>query len=891
MPSLTGDFLGTLPSMSTPPIAGAEIRKAFIDFFSARGHTVVPSSSLIPVDPTLLLTVAGMVPFKPYLLGDEPAPYPRAVTSQKCIRTVDIEIVGTTARHMSFFEMMGNFSFGDYFKEKAIPWAYEFSTEVLGFDPDRLWFTVHQTDDEAAAIWIDGVGVPADRVQRRDRDNFWQMGVAGPAGPCSELFYDRGPAFGSEGGPIVDEERFMEFWNLVFMQYIQDEPYHVVGNLPAKSIDTGSGLDRVAVLRQDVADIFAIDLVRPVLAAGERATGVRYGSSPSSDVSLRILADHGRAITFLIGDGVVPSNEGRGYVLRRVLRRAVRHAWQLGSETAITPHLIDATVEVMSSAYPALRAARDGITEMAEREEMRFRRTLESGHSLLATEMDSLASGTTLAGATAFRLHDTFGFPVELTEEIAAERGLVVDRSGFDAEMTAQRERGRTARTKAVASEASPLYRGILDAFGVTAFLGYDQLDTESEVLAIIRDGQSVKSALAGAEVEVFFGGTTFYGESGGQIGDTGAASTETGTMRIGDTQLPVAGLYGHRGTIETGTLQVGQRAVLSVDAGRRERIRKSHTGTHILHSALREVVGAHVQQAGSLVESGRFRFDFSHFSALDDEQVLAVEQLANERIIANSAVRAYQMSRAEADEMGALAFFGDKYGEQVRIVEAGNYSRELCGGTHVPTTGQIGPLVVVGESSIGSNLRRVEAFTGSLAYEYLTGLRRQLSMAADHLRVRPGDVGAAAGALVARTRAQEERIEAFEAQDRAQLAANIAAGAVTVGRAQVVVAEASGFNPEALRLLAMQVRDRLGSGIAVLGTVRDGKAGLVAVVTADLVAAGVSAAAIVGAAAKVVGGGASRDPELSQAGGPHGDRVGDALAEARRAAATALGG
>ena len=877
--------------MSNHPVSGAEVRKAYLDFFAGRGHTVVPSASLIPVDPTLLLTVAGMVPFKPYLLGEERAPYPRATTSQKCIRTVDIDIVGTTARHMSFFEMLGNFSFGDYFKEKAIPWAYEFSTEVLGFDPERLWFTVHHSDDDAASIWIDQVGVPANRVQRRDRENFWQMGVAGPAGLSSELFYDRGPALGDDGGPVVDEERFMEFWNLVFMQYVQDEPYHVVGDLPAKSIDTGAGLERVALLTQGVANVFATDLVQTVLAAGERATAVRYGASPAADVSLRILADHGRAITFLIADGVVPSNEGRGYVLRRLLRRAVRHAWQLGAQRAVTPHLVDATIDVMSPGYPALRGSRDGIVEMAEREEMRFRRTLESGHTLLAGELEGIGEGGTLPGATAFKLHDTFGFPVELTEEIAAERGLIVDRGGFDAEMAAQRERARAARTKTGANEAAPVYRGILDAHGASGFVGYEILQVDSEVIAIVRDGAAVPSAAAGAEAEVFFAGTPFYAESGGQVGDTGTATTETGAMRITDTQLPVAGLHGHRGKVESGKIMVGQRARLAVDAGRRERIRKSHTGTHILHSALREVVGSHVQQAGSLVESGRLRFDFSHFTGLDEDQVLAVEHLANERVIENSAVRAYQVSRAEADEMGALAFFGDKYGEQVRIVEAGAYSRELCGGTHVPTTGQIGPLIVVGESSIGSNLRRIEAFTGSAAYEYLAGLRHQLDTAAGHLRVRPEEVGNAAAGLVARTRAQEERIEAYEEQARSRLAADLAAGAEQIGKSRVVVAEASGFNPEALRLLALQLRDRLGSGIAVIGSEREGKAGLVAVVTRDLVANGVSAAAVLGPAAKLVGGGASRDPELCQAGGPRGDRLGDALAEARRSARAAVSG
>ncbi|HEX5630159.1 MAG TPA: alanine--tRNA ligase-related protein, partial [Acidimicrobiia bacterium] len=491
---------------------------------------------------------------------------------------------------------------------------------------------------------------------------------------------------------------------------------------------------------------------------------------------------------------------------------------------------------------------------------------------------------------TAFKLHDTFGFPVELTEEIAAERGLGVDRAGFDTEMAAQRDRARSARTKATVTEASPLYRGILDSYGATGFVGYELLEFDSEVLAIVRDNEAVGTAPAGAEVEVFFAGTPFYGESGGQVGDTGGVTTDTGVVRIVDTQIPVAGLHGHRGRVESGTISVGQLARLTVDAGRRERIRKSHTGTHILHGALREVVGPHVQQAGSLVESGRLRFDFSHFSGLDDEQLRAVEELANERVIANAAVRAYQVSRTEAEEMGALAFFGEKYGEQVRIVEAGSYSRELCGGTHVPTTGQIGPLIVVAESSIGSNLRRIEAFTGSMAYEYLTGLRRQLDTAASHLRVRPEEVGAAAEGLVARTRAQEDRIAAFEEQTRSRLAADIASGAETHRGGALVIAEASGFDPEALRLLALQVRDRLGSGVVVLGTKREGKAGLVVAVSQDLVKRGVSAAAVAGPAARIVGGGGSRDPELCQAGGPHGDRLGDALAEAGNLARAALG-
>ena len=874
----------------TSPTSGSDIRRAFIEFFKERDHTVVPSASLIPTDPGLLLTVAGMVPFKPYLLGEEPAPYPRAVTSQKCIRTVDIDIVGTTARHTSFFEMLGNFSFGDYFKEKAIPYAYEFSTEILEMDPDRLWYTVHENDDEAEEIWIDGVGVPADRVQRRDdSENFWQMGVAGPAGPSSEIFYDRGPAFGPDGGPIVDEERFMEFWNLVFMQFVQDEPYHVVGDLPAKNIDTGSGLDRVAVLLQQVDNIFLTDLIRPVLSAAEAATGRTYGEHEGADVGLRIMADHGRAISFLISDGVVPSNEGRGYILRRLLRRAVRHAWQLGAEETVTPALVAATVDVMGDAYPALRSAQEGITETAEREELRFRRTLESGHTLLADELDQLDADGVLPGETAFRLHDTYGFPVELTEEITAERGLMLDRAGFETEMEEQRTRARSARRVEADSETASVYLDLFDRYGPTAFVGYETVDSEGAVLSILRDGEAVQEVSEGAEVEVFFDATPFYGESGGQIGDTGTASTETGSLDIIDTQHALQGLHGHRAIVKSGTISVGQRAVLAVAPGRRERIRKSHTGTHILHWALREVLGTHVQQAGSLVESGRLRFDFSHYGPLSSEEMLEVEKLANERVIDNARVQTIEMARAEAEEIGAIAFFGDKYGDRVRVVEAGNYSRELCGGTHVPSTGQIGPLIVLGESSIGSNLRRIEAYTGSTGYEHLVQLRRELNLASEHLRVRPDELGGAAAAIVARSREQEDRIEAFEARTRSEDAGSIIGEAVAVAGFKLAVATRNGLSPDALRQLAVQVRNRLGSGVAVIGSERDGKAGLVGVVTADLVERGLSAADIVGPAARLVGGGGSKDPELAQAGGPQGAEIGAALEQASVLATEAL--
>ncbi|NQV05645.1 alanine--tRNA ligase, partial [bacterium] len=779
-----------------------------------------------------------------------------------------------------------------YFKEKAIPWAYEFITGPLGFDPDRLWYTVHDNDDEAAEIWIDGVGIPPDRLQRRgDADNFWQMGVAGPAGHASEIFYDRGPEFGPEGGPVVDEERFTEFWNLVFMQFVQDVPYHVVGDLPATGIDTGAGLDRVAVLLQGVANLFEIDVVRPILTEAENATGVTYGTHTTADVSLRILADHGRAITFLIGDGVVPSNEGRGYVLRRLLRRTVRHAWQLGSTDRVTPRLIGASIDTMGGAYPSLVDAREGIIEMAEREEARFRRTLDSGHSLLDEALDSLDAGQQVPGETAFKLHDTFGFPVELTEEIAAERGHGVDLTGFESEMEAQRRRARAARKSGVSEDAAPAYRAVYEEAGPSEFIGYEYLTGTGRVLAIVREGEMIERAADGETVEVFLDRTPFYAEAGGQVGDTGTIVTETGALRIEDTRFPVQGLNGHSAVVTSGSVAVGQDATLEVDADRRERIRKCHTGTHILHWALRDVLGPHVQQAGSLVEAGRFRFDFSHFTSVDIDELDGVEATANGRVVENAAVRTFEVSRQDAEDLGALAFFGDKYGDKVRVVDAGGYSRELCGGTHVPTTGQIGPLIVLGEASIGSNLRRIEALTGATAYRHMSDLRHELRTAAGALRTRHDSVASAAVSLVERSRELEEKIEAFEAQSRTSVAADLAEAAEKVGDSHLVVATQSGVSPDELRTIALQVRDRIGSGIVVLGGDRDGKAGLIAAVSKDLVGTGVSAADVLLPAARLVGGGGSRDPELSQAGGPHGDRLDEALEEARSGALSVLRG
>ncbi len=865
------------------------IRRTFLDFFAARGHTVVPSASLIPVDPTLLLTVAGMVPFKSYLLGEETPPYPRAVSVQKCIRTADIDIIGTTARHMTFFEMLGNFSFGDYFKEKAIPWAYALVTEGFGLDPDRLWFTVHESDDEAAAIWIDEVGVAPERLQRRDRDNFWQMGVAGPAGPSSEIFYDRGAEYGPDGGPVVDEERFVEIWNLVFMQYVQDEPYHVVGDLPAKSIDTGAGLERVAMILQGVDSAFETDVLREIIAVAEGTTGARFGARERSDMSLRIMADHARAVTFLIGDGVVPSNEGRGYVLRRLLRRAVRHAFLLGAEDPVIPRLVDATVTTMGEAYPEIARRQAFIREMAEREEHRFRRTLESGHQLLEQALGTLAEGEALSGATAFKLHDTYGFPVELTEEIAAERGHALDRTEFETMMAEQRERARAAFRGGAAGDLAEGYRSLLRGLEPTEFLGYEREETEGRILAILREGERVERADEGQEIEVFLDRTPFYAESGGQLGDMGTVETPTGALRIDDTRFALPGIHGHRGRVVRGVVQVGQETRARIDRVRRERIRKNHTGTHLLHWALRSVLGEHVHQAGSLVAPDRLRFDFSHYAAVPGDALEEIERLTNERIIENARVTTLVTTKEEAEQMGALAFFGDKYGERVRVVRAGEYSTELCGGTHVPSTGQVGPLVLVGEGSVGANLRRVEALTGTRAYAYLSELRQRLRRTAGALNTQESQLVEVATSLAERLRAQEERLAAFEDRDRARTAERLLDEAEERDGHRLVVAAVDGLGADALRALLFQVRDRVESGIVVLGSARDGKGGLVGWVSDDLVATGISAGELLAEGARILGGGGSRDPRLAQAGGPHGERIRDAVAVARERARSAL--
>ena len=731
--------------MAPPPTTANELRRSFTGFFAARDHTVVPSASLIPHDPTVLFTVAGMVPFKAYFTGDETPPFRRATDVQKCVRAGgkhnDLDDVGRTRRHLVFFEMMGNWSFGDYFKELAIPWAWEYVTEDLGFDGDRIWITVHTSDDEAEQIWHDVVGVPMERIQRLgDKDNFWQMGDTGPCGPCSELHIDRGPAYGPDGGPLADPagERFMEFWNLVFMQYDQ-APDGTRTPLPRPSIDTGAGLERILTLLQGVDSVWDTDVLRPIIEVASSLTGHAYGHDERTDVSLRILAEHARSGTMLVNDGVFPSNEDRGYVLRRILRRAVRHAYLLGADKLVMPGLVEESIAVMGEAYPDVVKNRDFITGVITREEERFRQTLRTGLTILEDELSSGA--TVLPGAAAFKLHDTFGFPLEVTTEITAERGVEVDVDGFNVEMAEQRRRAKEARkTGGVDDDRVDRYRELVEQFGTTEFFGDSDDEGDVRVLAVVPVA-SADGADAGT-VEIFTDRTPFYAESGGQVGDTGTITTATGRAAVLDTTYALPGLRRHVARIEEGELVAGQEAHAAIDADRRRAIRRNHTGTHILHWALRQVLGNHVKQAGSLVAPDRLRFDFSHYAPVTADEIERIEALANGEVLSNDRVRVYETTKAEAEAMGAIAFFGDKYGDVVRVLEAGRNSLELCGGTHVRALGDIGTIKIVSEGSIGSNLRRIEAVTGMASVELLQRDERELSELAGLLATTPGRGG-----------------------------------------------------------------------------------------------------------------------------------------------------
>jgi alanyl-tRNA synthetase len=847
-------------------ISADQLRASFTGFYAERGHVVVPSASLIPHDPTVLFTIAGMVPFKPYFLGDEPAPWVNATSVQKCFRTVDIEVIGQTRRHCTFFEMLGNFSFGDYFKAGAIPFAWEFVTEVLGIDPDRLWATVHETDDEAEKVWIEAAGVPPERVQRLGEDNFWRMGDTGPCGPCSELFFDRGAEHGEAGGPAHGgEERYVEIYNLVFMQYTRLEDGSLA-ELPVKCIDTGAGLERNLAAVQGVPSLFETDVFMPILEVAERATGVAYGSDSRGDVALRILADHARAMAMLVSDGVLPSNDGRGYVLRRVIRRAVRRAFQLGVTEPITPKLVKSVAEVLGRTYPSLVEEIDLIQATVEREEGAFRRTLDSGSVVLEEE---LAKGTgRVPGEVAFRLHDTHGFPIELTMEMAAEAGAEVDVEGFEREMSVQKERARAdARARRAVTGDEAFYRELLDRAGPTQFTGYRHFDEPVTVVAVQQGADP-------GIVEVVLDRTPFYAEAGGQVGDTGVITTETGRAKVTDTQSVLPGLVVHRATVE-GELFPGQDALAAIDAHRREAIRRNHTGTHLLHAALRQVLGGHVRQQGSLVAPDHLRFDFSHSSAVRPEELAEISSLANAEVLTDAAVETIETSRAEAEVMGALAFFGDKYGEHVRVVRAGAKSTELCGGTHVDALGMIGPVTVVSEGSIGSNTRRIEAVTGAGSLSLLSERQRALQEAARMLKVEPGGVLETLEKLLDRQRQVDKELARLRAEHLKDQAAQI----LSEADGDVVVRREDRSSADALRDLA-QALVKAGAEVAVLAGSPDGSRVALAVASgSSSVDAGVTAKEL----ARIVNGGGGGTTQLAQAGGGDSSKIDELLTEARR--------
>ncbi len=863
---------------------GNKIRESFLRFFEERGHRRVPSSSLIPPPESgLLLANAGMNQFIPFFLGQAQPPYDRATSSQKCFRANDIENVGHTARHMTFFEMLGNFSFGDYFKTDAAKWAYELVTEGYGIDADRLWVTVYDTDDEAADIWADEVGVPRDRIVKRGKeDNYWWTHAAGPAGPCSEIYVDRGAKYGPDGGPAVDEERFIEIWNLVFMQEEVDGDANIVQPLPAKNIDTGSGLERVATVLQDVDNAFETDLFLPLIEVAESRSGKKHGEDERTDVSLKVVAEHARATTFLIADGVQPSNEGRGYILRRMLRRVVSHARQLGIEGGVLHPLIAVVVEQMGGAYPELVENRAYIESVAESEEERFSGTLRQGMTLFEEALGGRSdtdAGPMFSGDVAFRLHDTHGFPLELTQELAEERGLEVDVDRFRELLDDQRRRAKEAVKRqdmtgdAVADAAGRL--------GGSEFVGYQRLDADTEIGALVGPDGPLEAAGEGTPVRVLLPVTPFYAEGGGQIGDGGTIRTDGGLIRVTDTQPGPGGVHVHHGVVESGEVRAGEPAHAEVDAEAREATARSHTATHVVHWTLRHLLGDHARQAGSLVAPGRLRFDFSHHSSLGRDQLEEAEYVANGKLAADDAVRAYETTMDYARSQGATALFGEKYGDIVRVVEIGDYSRELCGGTHVPHTGKVAVVRILHEASIGAGMRRVEALVGPDAIRHINEERRLLEEVTHALGAGdPEQAPERARRAIDRVKQLESELGKIRKGDRASVIEGLAAKAQPVDGAVLLVSSVPGEDVNGIRELAQALRDRMerdGVGAVVLGVVDDG-AKLVAAVTSSGVDRGVTAKALLEPAAKAIQGGAGGKPNLATAGGRNADALDDAL-------------
>ena len=873
-----------------------EIRRRFTDFFVERDHRLVPSSPLIPNDPTLLLANAGMNQFKPFLLGEVEPDFARATSVQKCTRTSDIENVGDRS-HCTFFEMLGNFSFGDYFKEGAIAYAWELVTERFGFEPERLWITVYLDDDEAIGIWRQ-TGIPAERIQRLGKeDNFWSMGVAGPCGPCSEIHFDRGPGFGADGGPASGSDRYLEIWNLVFMQNVRDEDYNIVGDLPRKNIDTGMGLERVATLLQETDSMYETDLFLPILQEVQEVSGAPYGKNDKLDRSLRIVTEHARTASFLIADGVLPSNEGRGYILRRLLRRSVRHLRVLEVEDAVLPVVCARVVDTLGEPWPELVAQRSLIEQVVASEEDSFSRTLRQGSALLDTAIrrTRAAGGTTLAGDTAFQLHDTYGFPYELTLEAAGEAGLEVDADRFGVLMEDQRRRAKEARKELTADlRRLEAYRDLAGRHGRTVFVGYDATSADGRILGLLRDGEELAATHEGDQVELVLDRTPFYAEGGGQVGDSGTVRTAGGAvLQVTDTRPGLEGFHVHTARVVKGEALPGEEVHAEVDAARREAVTRSHTATHTLHWALRDQLGEHARQQGSLVDAGRLRFDFAHFAAVPPERLAEVEAAVNRQLLADPDVKIWHTTLAEAEAAGAIGLFGEKYGERVRVVDVGDFSRELCGGTHVGHGSQVGPVIVLGESSIGANLRRVEALTGLEALRYADRERQLLGEVAALLHTRPEDAPEQLRRRLEALAEATRELERLRVAGLERLAAELAGRAGRAVGGWLVVERVAEAGADDLRRIATAVRDRAGPGpgVVVLGSETQGKAAMVALLSADLAERKLAARDVLVQAARAVGGGAGGKGDLASAGGRDPSRLDEALRVARADALSLMGG
>lgn len=870
-----------------------EIKRRFLAHFEADGHTVVPGAALPAADdPNLLFVNAGMVPFVPYFLGQQTPPYRRATSVQKCLRTPDIDEVGKTSRHGTFFQMNGNFSFGDYFKEGAITRAWDLVTKPLdaggfGLDGDRIWITVYLDDDEAADIWHRQIGIPQERIVRQGKaENYWSMGIPGPCGPDSELYVDRGPEYGPAGGPAVDEDRYFEIWNLVFMQYergagTDKEDYPILGELPAKNIDTGMGLERVAAVLQGVDNLYEIDEVRPILDRAVALTGVRYGAGPSqvaseahpNDVRLRVVADHVRTALMLIGDGVIPANEGRGYVLRRILRRAVRAMRLLGWQEPALPELLPVARDCMSPSYPELATDYERISQYAYAEEEAFRATLRTGTTILDTAIaqTKAGGGTQLPGEQAFQLHDTYGFPIDLTLEVAAEQGLTVDEEGFRALMADQRARAKAdAQARKTGHVDRSVYRDVLADGGEVAFTGYTETSRESRVRALLGpDGEALPVAEEGAVVDLVLDATPFYAEGGGQQPDLGTITVGGGELEVRDVQSPVPGVIVHRATVRRGRVRAGETGYAEIDVARRRAVSRSHTATHLVHQTMRNLLGEAATQAGSLNAPGRLRFDFHTPGAVPPSVLRDVEQQINEVLQRDLEVRAFVTSQAEAQRIGAIALFGEKYGEQVRVVEVGDYARELCGGTHAAHSSQVGLVKLLHEASIGAGVRRVEALVGLDAFDHLAREHLLVSRLAELFRVPAEQVGERVEQTVAALREAEKELEQLRAQLVRGGAAALAAGAVDVRGVAYVGTEApAGTGTGDVRTLAQEIRGRLDPGrpavVAVAARTAE-KASLVVAVNGAARDRGLSAADLVKGALSGRGGGGA---ELAQGGG-----------------------